>query len=226
MTASSTYPTGPQFRLEGTYNTLNDALEALTPRHWERLSQQADRQLDRLRRHNQIARYVAGLTGRDVVNSLVAALQLGQTHPQLGRKVKPYHIQSLDTFYNLLQSMVTSAIGNHARRLEARLPHEFIGSEEAGELELENPSEQMSLVFLRDLLDVLLPRLFQAVKGKPRQRAIVRSWATALRQGDLPDQQRHERHDVLTVRRQAQGILRELAQELELVTPTGREMIL
>ena len=132
--------TGPSPLQDGRpYQTLSEAVAALTPQHHLWLARLASRRLRRLRTHPGLARYLAGKEPDELVDDAIQRLQTGS------RRTKPKHLASLQAFLNHLQNVINSLANNYTRHAEPHIEHAPLG-----EVEEEGPYvETVSKVFRR-----------------------------------------------------------------------------
>lgn len=208
------------------FRSVHEALAALQEQDWKDLAKLAEYRLGRLRANPSIARYLAGVTGEEMVNSAVLAVEIGAATTG-GRKVHPCHLESKAAFVTHFKSLLASIVDNHRRHPESQIEHSPVGFDDASEVFCNpiDPTDISKTLATRDFFSFLLPLLFQDLRDKPKQLAVLQAYAEALNDGIMPDAGQ-SKFVKFCVRSQIRKRLRQIAaQELGIKHPTGKEML-
>lgn len=205
-----------------------EALQQVSPEQWRELAKFAEYLLRNLRTDPKLARYLAGVRGEEVVNSAVLAIETAVSAGENGRLVKARHLGNPDDFFAHLKQIVRSGVNNFRRHAASKIPHESIGAGIGDGLVCEPPdsADLEKDIAIRDLLDVLLPRVFSDLRRSPKQLGVLRAWAEALRCDELMPAV-ESKFLRFCVRRALHKQLRQLAaHDLKLENPSGKELLL
>jgi hypothetical protein len=212
---------------DGPFRSVDEALTSVKADQWRNLQALADRLLLRLRTRPAMARYLAGVSGQEIVGSAVLALHLGAIARTGGRKVRTQDLENADAFLGCLRQVVRSLVDNFRRHSAAKVQHVPIGlNESEGFVDPEDTKDFAKQVVIRDVLQVLLPRVFQDVKDKPAQLAVVRACVESLGNDAMLPSAGQSKFVVHCVRLILRQHLKQLARELGIKNPTGKEMLL
>jgi hypothetical protein len=216
----------PQKR-NGHYAGVHDALLGITSEQWTQLAKLGERLLIDLRIDARLARYLAGSTGEDLVNTAVMSIQVGAMHHQEGRACRDIHLADSDAFVSHLKQIIRSVANNYRRHRSGQFAHVAIHIEEDGAFPCEpvEPTDIRREVSLRDLLNVLVPRVTEELQGKPKQLAVFQEWVRLGGEGSmLPDV--HSKFVRFCVRQIIIKHLKALAMtDLKLRHSTGKELL-
>jgi hypothetical protein len=211
---------------DGAVGSVDEALAALQAQDWKDLAKLAEYRLRCLRVNPSVARYLAGITGEEIVNSTVLAVEIGAATAS-GRKVHTCHLESKAAFVSHFKGLLTSIVDNLRRHPESQIEHFPVGFDDASEVFCNpiDPTDLSKTLATRDLFNFLLPLLFQDLRSKPKQLAVLQAYSKALNDAIMPTagQSKFVR---FCVRSQIRKRLRQIAaQELGIKHPTGKEML-
>jgi len=163
----------------GSLADVNDALAAVSDEQWRQLARLAESLLKDLKNEPRLASYLAGARGEELVNTAVAAVQLGAQSPGKGRTANGQHLADNGSFLEHLKQIIRSIANNFRRHQAGQFPHQPIDDKAVDGVAYE-PADPFNLqrdIDLKDLIDVLLTRVFQELQGKPKQLSVLQEWA-------------------------------------------------
>lgn len=212
---------------DGGYRDVNEALAAVSQEQWKGLARLAECLLRDLRSDPRLARYLAGVHGEEIVNTAVLAVQRWAASPGIGRAVDGDHLKESESFLAHLKQIIRSIANNFRRHKAGRVFHQPIGDQtlDCSACEPVDSSNLEKDVALKDLIRVLLPRVFQDLQKKPKQLSVLREWARADALDPVlpPVESKFVRFCL------RQAVLKQLrrlaASDLKLNNPTGKELL-
>lgn len=221
-----TSPTGREEN--GTAKTVTELLAALTPQQYQHLVGFARHRMRARTQSRALQRCLTLIEPEDLVGEAVLKLELGDQNPALGRHLPPEYRTDADRFLACLRGVIESDLYNLVRLAEHRQDHVPLGNPELepGTVEVTASEDIAALLSRRDVHRVLFQKLHQSLERHPALRAEVQDWGQRFLHDDRVGEGGVNRDRVYRVRRLAQAFLAELAEELEITQPTGREMIL
>ncbi len=211
----------------GTVKTVTELLAALTPQQYQHLVGFARLRIRARIQSRAVQRCLALIEPEDLVGEAVLKLELGDQNPALGRHLPPEYRTDLERFLACLRGVIESDLYNLVRLAEHRQEHVPLGDPEleSGTVELTTSEDIAALLSRRDVHRVLFQKLHKSLIRQPALREEVQDWGARFLHDDRVGEGEENRDRVYRVRGLAQEFLAELAEELEIAQPTGREMI-
>ena len=213
----------------GCHTRIQEALAAVSDDQWRNLARLAEHLLSELRQDPRMARYLAGVRGEEVVNGAVLAIHRRMKSPGKGRAVNGKHLQSPKHFLGHLEQIVKSSVNNFRRHQGAAVVHESIDDKPASGV-LRDPPDSSDLaqeIGIADLFRVLIPRVFDDLRKKPKQLLTLSCWAESLGRDDILPAAGQSKFVRFCVR---QAIIRQLkalaAADLKVDRPNGKELLM
>ncbi len=211
----------------GAVKTVTELLAALTPQQYQHLVGFARLRMRARIQSRAVQRCLALIEPEDLVGEAVLKLELGDQNPALGRHLPPEYRTDLERFLACLRGVIESDLYNLVRLAEHRQEHVPLGDPELepGTVELTAGENLAALLSRRDVHRVLFQKLHKSLERQPALRKEVQDWAERFLHDDRIGEGEENRDRVYRVRLLAKEFLTELAEELEIAQPTGREMI-
>lgn len=216
-----------KFIPEGPFQTVTDAITALTDGDWHDLTRFATIMLFKAKRRPRMARYLAGVSGEDIIGATVLSLQNGAAHGN-GRKTAARHLENRAAFLAHFRGATRSTVDNFRRHTPAQFEHVSLGEtgSDSGASDPVAANDVARELILKDLVAVVLDGVFLDLKTKPKQRAILKRWAESLLHDDILPTAGHSKFLGHCVRSAIKRRLRDLAtKEDGIQNPTGKEML-
>lgn len=220
MLKSACLAVGPQLESHGVLPSALDLLTALSTEQWEQLTAFARRRLVRVRITPARQQHLAGLTGEDLIGEVVAKVLLGDRHPRKGRPLRPQHRVGAEALLNRLRGDINSELSNRLAKADTRGEHLSLSNETAVAVASSHPARELAR---RELQAALFARLRELTRTEAVLQPLIDHWERHFLEADRIGDAGQNRNHTHRLRRHAQRVLRELAEEMD--EPDGRGMV-
>ena len=162
-----------------------------------------------------------------MVAEAVLKLQLGESNPSLGRRLKPRHRANMASFLVATKAIIGSDIAHLVRAARHRYHHLHVSHDETESdavdpAAAENPYQLLSR---RDLHRVLFEQIYKRIRRKHGLLAVIRDWESRFLCDDRIGARGLDSNLVHRVRKLAREILADLAAEFSSAGGDGREIL-